>query len=149
MAAYQLFISQYERGLGSNKNPLPFHMEMCLITGGSGASRLATVYHIIGSTSGYSFQKEDGKRFIACPQYRGKLPIGTIAANQITRLETLFRQVEIINNDTRWNCQNWVFCAARKLVGHGFPVKGFTSLADLQFAMAAVLDDWESGDTSD
>ncbi|OCH96392.1 hypothetical protein OBBRIDRAFT_718580 [Obba rivulosa] len=149
MASYQLFITQYDRGLGSNRRPLPFHMEICLLTGGYGATRIATVYHIVGSTSGYFFQKQEGVHFTSSAHYRGKLPIGVVAASQVTKMEALFGQVEIVNNDPRWNCQNWVFSAVRKLVGYGFPINGFAALADMQAAMGAAWDDWESGATSD
>ncbi|EMD39012.1 hypothetical protein CERSUDRAFT_93051 [Gelatoporia subvermispora B] len=124
-------------------------MELCLLTGVHGTTRVGTVFHIVGSTSGFGYQRQDNVHFTSPAQYRGKLFLGSVAASQVAKMESLFRQVEIFNNDARWNCQNWVFAAVRKLVGYGFPVRAFANLGDMQAAMAAAWDDWESGTTSD
>ena len=52
--------------------------------------------------------------------YRGHIVLGTVNADQKSRIEEIIKSVTIYTDRTDWNCQNWVLSGLRRLQSAGF-----------------------------
>ncbi|OBZ66733.1 hypothetical protein A0H81_13192 [Grifola frondosa] len=141
-----ILVSQYNRVNAPSNAQYGFHWEICIQSGfDKDRCPLGYVYHIVGSTASYGYQKMEGVRYTTSENWRGSFEVGRIKEQDLPAIERNLSQVQILKDDPNWNCQNWVIAALRKLTAQGF-INAHYSMEALQHQMNILNEQWEQGD---
>ncbi|EGO00993.1 hypothetical protein SERLA73DRAFT_179011 [Serpula lacrymans var. lacrymans S7.3] len=69
----------------------------------------AMVYQITGSASDYSLKAPESVTLKAGEGgYLGKVPVGRVDQERLHQFSATLANVNIVQNDAAWDCQNWV-----------------------------------------
>jgi hypothetical protein len=117
------------------------HWSIVILTDPGSASGVA--YQITGSTTTYEVKEPEEVRLLQSKSFMGCVEVGSMKkghafGTERTSAESIIRETEVVKGNIRWNCQNWVVAALRRLRDAQYDISD-VSLEGLQDQLAQVV----------
>ncbi|OCH96402.1 hypothetical protein OBBRIDRAFT_237513 [Obba rivulosa] len=144
---YDVFVSQYWRGVAVDGRPLEMNWRLCIRTGQSRGLSIGKTYEFVGSPGRFALQVQDNSPYDACHLWRGSLHIGTIPARNLAAVDELVESIVARHDNVKsqWRLHDWMFAAVGKLHLNGYRIMQVFSPAELEDRMRQVFRGWEEG----
>ncbi|EMD39006.1 hypothetical protein CERSUDRAFT_93046 [Gelatoporia subvermispora B] len=145
--AYDVFVTQYCRGVSVDGRPLEMNWRLCIRMGQSQEVAIGRTYEFVGSPGRFALQVQDSSPYAACHLWRGSLHVGSIPADRLAAVDEIIEGIMTRQDGIKaqWVLHHWIFAVVGKLHLNGYRIMQVISLAELEDKMRLVFKDWEKG----